>query len=92
LYIRQDSLDQVFGDQHALPLYLTIGNIQNNIRQTPAMHTWILVGLSPCPPTGTNITDTAQHSAVGTVLSTLQNFDITVPGLKWTFPDQLQRQ
>jgi len=40
------------GDQHALPLYFTIGNIRNDVRCTPKKHARILVGLIPCPPKG----------------------------------------
>ena len=40
------------GNQHAWPLYLTIGNIGNDIRWTPQKRAWILIGLMPCPPKG----------------------------------------
>ena len=70
------------GDQHAWPLYLTIGNIRKDIRCTPKKRTWILVGLIPCPPKGAKNSDEAWHSAVGTVLSPLRNLDITGHGLK----------
>jgi hypothetical protein len=80
------------GDQHAWPLYLTIGNIQKDIRRTPKKRAWILVGLIPCPPKGAKNTDEAWHSAVGTVLSPLRNLDITGPGLKWNCADGFQRQ
>jgi len=33
------------GDQHAWPLYLTIGNIQRDIRRTAKKRAWIFVGL-----------------------------------------------
>ena len=45
------------GDQHAWPLYLTIGNIRKDIRHTPGMHGWILVGLIPCSLKGAKNTD-----------------------------------
>jgi len=45
------------GDQHAWPLYLTIGNIRKDIRRTPKKRAWILVGLIPCPPKGAKNTD-----------------------------------
>jgi hypothetical protein len=80
------------GDQHAWPLYLTIGNIQKDIRRTPKKRAWILVGLIPCPPKGAKNTDEAWHSTVGTVLSPLRNLDITGPGLKWNCADGFQRQ
>jgi len=50
------------------------------------------VGLIPCPLKGAKNTDEAWHSAVGTVLSPLRNFDITGPGLKWDCADGFQRQ
>jgi len=80
------------GDQHAWPLYLTIGNIRKDIRRTPTKCALILVGLIPCPPKGANNTDEAWHSAVGTMLSPLRNLDITGPGLKWNCADGFQRQ
>jgi len=57
------------GDQHAWPLYLTIGNIRKDISRTPNTVAWILIGLIPCPPKGAKNIDEAWHSAVGTVLS-----------------------
>jgi len=80
------------GNQHAWPLYLMIGNIRKDIRRTPKKHSWILVGLSPCPLKGAKNTDEAWHSAVGTVVSRLRNLDITGPSLKWNCPDGFQRQ
>jgi hypothetical protein len=80
------------GDQHAWPLYLTIGNIRNVIRRTVTKHAWILVVLIPCPPKGAKNIDEAWHSAVGTVLSQLRHLDITGPGLKWECADGFQRQ
>jgi len=85
-------LPNFLGEQHAWPLYLTIGNIRKDICHTPHKHSWILVGLIPCPPTGANIIDEAWHSAVGTVLSPLRNLDITGPSLKWDGADGSQRQ
>jgi len=80
------------GDQHARLLNLTIGNIQKDIRDTPKPHACMLVGLFPSPPKSAKETDLAWHSAVGTVLSPLQNLDITGPGLKWNFADGFQQQ
>jgi len=79
-------------DQHAWPLYLTIGNIQKNIRSWHEKRTWILVGLICCPPKGVKNTDKAWHSTVETVLSPLRNLDITGPGLKCDCPDGFQKQ
>jgi hypothetical protein len=79
-------------DQHAWPLYLTIGNIQKDIRRTPKKSVLILIGLIQCPPKGAKNTDEVWHSAVGTVLSALRNLDITGPGLKWNCADGFQRQ
>jgi hypothetical protein len=39
-------------NQHASPLYLAIGNIQEDIRRTPEKRTSILVGVIPCAPKG----------------------------------------
>jgi len=80
------------GDQHAWPLYLTIGNIREDIRRTPKKRTWIPFGLIPCPPKGAKNIDEAWHSTVGTVLSQLRHLDITGPGLKWDCADGFQRQ
>jgi len=79
------------GNQHALPLSLTIGNIRQDIHQTPTKCTWIGVELIHCPLQGANITDKAWHSLVGTVMAPLQNLDITGPGLKWNCADGFQR-
>jgi len=46
-----------WGDQHAWPLYPTIGNIQTDIRRAPQKCAWILVVLIPCPPKGAKNTD-----------------------------------
>jgi len=80
------------GDQHAWPLYLTISNIRKDIRCTPKMRGWILIGLISCPPKGAKNTDEAWHSAVGTVQSPLRNLDITGPSLKWNRADGFQQQ
>jgi len=79
------------GNQHAWPLYLTIGNIRKDIRHTPSKRAWILFGLIPCPPKGAKNIDEAWHSAVGTVLSQLRHLDITGAGLKWDCADGFQR-
>jgi len=52
------------GDQHAWPLYLTIGNIPKDICRSPNKGAWILVGLIPCPPKGAKNSDEAWHSTV----------------------------
>jgi hypothetical protein len=52
----------------------------------------IIVSLIPCPPKGAKNTDEAWHYAVGTVLSPLQNLDITGPGLKRDCADGFQRK
>jgi hypothetical protein len=80
------------GDQHAWPLYLTIGNIQTDIRWTRKKRLWILVGRIPCLPKSAKNTYEACHSVVGTVLSLLRTLDITGPGLKWNCADGFQRQ
>jgi len=80
------------GDLHAWLLYLTIGNIRKDIRRTPKMRPWILVGLIPCPPKDAKNIDDAWHSTVGTVLSHLRHLDIAGPGLKWDCADGFQRQ
>jgi hypothetical protein len=85
-------LTNISGDQHPWPLYLTIGNIRKDIRRTPKMRAWILVGRIPCPPKGAKNIDEAWHSAVGTVLSHLTHLDITGPGLKWDCADGFQQQ
>jgi len=75
------------GNQHAWPLYLTIGNIPKDIRRTPKKRSRILIGLFPCPPKAAKNMDDAWHSAVGTVLTPLWNLDMTGPGLKWNCAD-----
>jgi len=85
-------LTNFLGDQHAWPLYLTIGNIRKDIRCTPNKCPWTLDGLIPCPPKGAREIDEAWHSAVGTVLSQLRHLDITGPGLEWDSADGFQRQ
>jgi hypothetical protein len=80
------------GDQHAWPLYLTIGTIPKGVRRTPKKLSWILVGLIPCPPAGAKNIDEAWHSAVGTVLSQLRHLDITGPSMNWDCADGFQRQ
>jgi hypothetical protein len=84
-------LTNVSGDQHAWPLYRTIGSIGKDIRRAPKKWAWILVGLIPCPPKGGKNIDKARHSAVRTVLSQLRYLDITGPGLKWDCADGFQR-
>jgi len=86
------NLTNFSGDRHALPLYLTIGNIRNDIRRTPEKCTWMLSGLIPCTPKVAKNTDEVWHSTVGTVLSPLRHLDITGPGLKWECADGFQRQ
>ena len=80
------------GNQNAWPLYLTIGNIRNDIRRTPTKHVSVLVGLIQCPPKGAKNIDEAWHSAVRPLLSQLRHLDITGPGLKWDCADGFQRQ
>jgi hypothetical protein len=52
-------LTNVLGDQHARPLYLTIGNIRKDIRRRPEKRAWILFGLIPCPTKGAKNIDEA---------------------------------
>jgi hypothetical protein len=80
------------GDHHAWLLYLTISNIQQDIRWTPKKCHWILIGLIPCLPKGAKNIDKAWHSVVGTVLSQLRYLEITGPGLKWDFANGFQQQ
>jgi len=89
---RKTNLTNFSGDQHALPLYLTIGNIQNDIRRTPEKCAWMISGLIPCTPKVAKNTDKVWHSTVGIVLSPLRHLDITGPGLKWECADGFQRQ
>ena len=79
-------------NQHVWPLYLTIGDIQKDILNTPTKRTWILVRLISCPPIGARNIDEAWHSTVGTVLSQLRHLDITGPSLKWDCADGFQQQ
>jgi hypothetical protein len=68
-------------NQHAWPLYLTIGNIQKDIRCTYQKRTSIVVGLIACPWHGATAIEEACHSVVGTVLSQLSHLDLTGPVL-----------
>jgi hypothetical protein len=77
-------------DQHALPLYLTIGTNQKDICQTPTEHARIPVGLISCPLNGAKHLDEAWHSAVVTVLSHLRHLHISSPDLKWDWADGFQ--
>jgi hypothetical protein len=79
-------------DQHARLVYLTIGNIQNEIRHTPTELSSICVRPIPCPLNGTKNIDKAWHSAVGIVLSQHRHLDIIGSGLKWDCADGLQHQ
>jgi len=85
-------LTNFLGDQHAWPLYFTLGNIRKDIRHTPKTCVWILGRLIPCLLKGAKNIDEAWHFTVGTVLSQLTHLDITGPGLKWDCPDGFQRQ
>ena len=85
-------LTNVSGDQYTWLLYLTIGNIGEDILRTPTERAWILLGLIPCPPNGANNIDKVWQNAVGTVLSQFRHFDITGPVLKWDCADGVQRQ
>jgi len=80
------------GDQHSLPLYLTISDIRKNICCIATKCAWILVRLIPCPPKGAKNIEEAWHSTVGTVLSQLRHLDITGPGLKWDCADGFKQQ
>jgi hypothetical protein len=85
-------LTNVSGNQQVWPLYLTIGNIRNDVRWTLIMHSWIIVGRIPCPLKGANNIDEALCNTVGTVLSQLRHLDITGSGLKRDWADGLQQQ
>jgi len=78
--------------RHAWPLHHMIGNVQKNMYRTPKQCAMTVVGLISCPPKRGKNTDEAWHSAVGTALSPLLNFDNTGPGMQWDFADGLQRQ
>jgi len=80
------------GNQHAWPLYLTIGTIRKVIRQIPKMRAWILVRLIQCSPQVGKNTDDAWHSAIGSVVSPLCYFDITSPSWIWNCSDRFGRQ
>jgi len=79
------------GNQHAWPVCLTISNIRTDICRTPKKLPWIPVALIPWPPKVAKNNDETGHSAVRTVLSPLQNLDITGPGLNWDCADGFQR-
>jgi hypothetical protein len=66
--------------------------IRNHIRLTPTQAGRNHVGLSLCPLKGATNGDEPWHSAVGTVLFSLRNLDITGPGLKVNCTDGFQRQ
>jgi hypothetical protein len=85
-------LSNFLGHDHAWLLYLTNGNISNEIGHTPKQRAWIIVRLMPCPRRGARNIDDAWHSAVETVLSQLRYLDITGPGLKWDCAEGFQRQ
>jgi len=85
-------LTSFLGNQHAWPLYLTIGNIEIPIRQTRKKRAWIPVGLIPYPLKGARNIYKAWHFPVGTVLSPLWNPDIPGPDLNWNCADGLHRQ
>ena len=74
-------------DQHVWPLYLMIGNILNDIRQTSEKCSWIHVALTAGPLRGDKNIDEALHSAVRTVLSQQRHVEIAGPGLKWDCAD-----
>jgi len=80
------------GDQHAWLLYLTIGNIWQDIRQIPIKHSWILIELKPNLLKGGKIIDKTGHCMDETVLSQLRQLDITCPGLKSNCADRFQQQ
>jgi hypothetical protein len=80
------------GDQHAWPLYLTIGNIRKFIARKTKMCAWILVRVIPCPVKRAKNIDEASHSAVATVLSQLKHLDLTGPSFKWDCPDGYEQQ
>jgi len=82
----------VSGDQHAKPLYRTIGNIWKDFHRPPKKGSCIVISLIPCPPNGAKIVDEAWHSAVGTVLSQLRHLDISGPGLKWDGADAFEQK
>jgi len=56
-------LNKYSADQHALPLYLPIGNIRNNNCRSPKHRNRILIELIPCSPKGATNIDEAWHKA-----------------------------
>jgi hypothetical protein len=62
------------------------------VRPTPKRQSWILVCLIPFHPNAAKHLHEAWHSAEATVLSPLQNLDLTGPGLKWNPADGFLRQ
>jgi len=85
-------LTKFSSDQQAWPLYLMLGNTPKDMRHTPTKRTWILVGLISCPPKAAKNTQDTWPSAVGTVLSSFQNLDITGPDLNCDCADGFEGQ
>jgi hypothetical protein len=72
---------------HGWPLYLTIGNIGNDICRTAQQRSWIVIGLIACPPQGAENIHEACQSAVGNVLSQSRHLDIAGRSLEWDCAD-----
>jgi len=79
-------------NQHARPLYLIIGDIQEHICWILTKYTRILVGLISCPPKGYKNMNNTWYNTVQTGLSLLMNLDRAGPSLHWYCTDGFQRQ
>jgi hypothetical protein len=48
-------LSNFVGDKNEWPVHMTIGNLSSKIRQTPSMHSVVMVSLLPIPINNRNI-------------------------------------
>jgi hypothetical protein len=79
------------GDKSAWPLYMSIGNIQKDVRRAASKRAWILVGFIPVPPKGATDIDSSWHHAIHTILKPLREVDISGTGYEWDCADGFKR-
>ena len=77
------------GDKAAWPLYMTLGNINKDIRRQSSKRAWVLVALLPVPPKkpGSGEIHMTWHTAINKVLEPIKDVDLDGPGYSWDCAD-----
>jgi hypothetical protein len=77
-------------DKSGWQLYMSIGNIQKDIRRKLNNHAWILIGWLPIPPKKCrrDVADAIFHRSIDTILQSLKTLNPNGPGIEFYCADR----